>query len=225
MKETFDLVPNYFGDFDYLTDFTKGLDSIFSFYEPCLRYAFNHYSLEDKGDRYEVSVDYDDDTDSISVNKDTDARRVIIKVSEDHDKTKGFSSCVYHNTFIMSVPDDCDIDDMTKTFNKDENKMVISFGKNKDCVKEESKSDCKSNKCDRKKQVTEDDKKEGETKINYKSLYNDLLEKYEREITKKKKEYYLKEKEYNKLFDDYKKAIIDRNFYKSKLEKVISVIK
>lgn len=126
-----------------------------------------NYSLKDNGNVYQVEVNYDEKRDKIYVNTDKQKRIFGVSVHEDWDKTNGISSCRYYGSFTMSVPDDCDLDSIEKVYDKENKQMVITFSKVAKAVEDK----------------TEDAKVNDSKEIDYKSAYEKLHEKYNREIS------------------------------------------
>lgn len=101
------------------------------------------YYLKEKGDKYEVSVEYDENRDSIDITVNKDSRNLRVRVQEDWEKTDSVSYNVRYGSFYISVPDDCDIDSMKKVYDKENKVMTITFdrtieetwcGENSECM-------------------------------------------------------------------------------------------
>lgn len=136
--------------------FANNFDKVFSnlFDVKCWRDPV--YNLEDKGDRYELVVDYDDKRDEAYVDINKEERKLIVTVREDWQKTNATSACGYYGKYTMTVPEDCDILAWKKGVNEKEKKMIITFPKIE-------KND--ADKCD---------KRDDEDKMNYEEAYDKL---------------------------------------------------
>ncbi len=154
-----DLFNDFMDDFDF-TPTTFFND--YSWMKPS-------YKMEDKGDKYAVSVEYDENHDEVSVDVNTDKREITITVSS---KPSLFQSCTYYGKYTMTVPKDCNLEaGWSKDIDKENEKMVISFDKVKQTAPEKLEKICKN---------------EGaESDTDYKKLYDKLLvltEKYDEKI-------------------------------------------
>jgi HSP20 family molecular chaperone IbpA len=154
-----DLFNDFMDDFDF-TPTTFFND--YSWMKPS-------YKMEDKGDKYAVSVEYDENHDEVSVDVNTDKREITITVSS---KPSLFQSCTYYGKYTMTVPKDCNLEaGWSKDIDKENDKMIISFEKSKQSADEKLEKICKN---------------EGaESDTDYKKLYNKLLaltEKYDEKI-------------------------------------------
>jgi hypothetical protein len=127
------------------------------------------YKMEDKGDKYAVSVEYDENHDKVMVDVNTDEREITITVSS---KPSLWQSCTYYGKYTMTVPKDCNLEaGWSKDIDKENKKMVIYFEKSKQTEAEKSEKMYKH-------ECVESD-------TDYKKLYNKLLtltEKYDEKI-------------------------------------------
>jgi HSP20 family molecular chaperone IbpA len=163
LSTVFGNVTDLFNDFMDDFDFTpKTFFTDYSWLKPS-------YKMEDKGDKYAVSVEYNENHDEVSVDVNTDKREVTITVSS---KPSLWQSCTYYGKYTMTVPKDCNLEaGWTKDIDKENDKMIISFEKSKQPAAEKLENICKN---------------EGaESDTDYKKLYNKLLaltEKYDEKI-------------------------------------------
>ncbi len=135
------------------------------------------YGFIDKGDKYDVTVKCDEVHDKLHVKTDKDKRLLQVSVYEDFDKTNAISSCTYYGKFVMTVPNDCDMDTIEQKFNKEDKTVTISFKKttaDTTCTCDDKKCKCKNDADD--------------NVINYRDLYNNLYDKYNTDINKLKTE-------------------------------------
>ena len=113
----------------FMNDVFENFDEKITTYFPDYSWLKPHYELKENNGKYEVTVKYDDVRDTVNVETDNEKHFLSISVYEDWKKTNGISSCNYYGRFAMTVPDDCDLDSMEKTVDKEKKEMVISFNK------------------------------------------------------------------------------------------------
>ena len=164
LSTVFGNVTDLFNDFMDDFDFTPtAFFSDYSWLKPS-------YKMEDRGDKYAVSVEYDEKHDEVSVDVNTDKREITITVSS---KPSIWQSCTYYGKYTMTVPKDCNLEaSWSKDIDKENKKMVISFDKIKQTETEKLEKICKND-------------VETTDKTDYKKLYDKLLaltEKYDEKI-------------------------------------------
>lgn len=135
------------------------------------------YGFTDKGDKYDVTVKCDEERDKLHVKTDKDKRLLQVSVYEDFDKTNAISSYTYYGKFVMTVPNDCDMDSIEQKFNKEDKTVIISFKK----ITAETTCKCDGKECKCKNDTNDNT-------INYRDMYNNLYEKYDKNINKLKSE-------------------------------------
>jgi len=142
-----------------------------------------HYELKDMGDKYQVEVHYDDDKDYVHIRANKKKHTIhisILNIFGDFDKMRAYT---------FTAPEDCILDKYEKTIDEENKMMVITFEKAK----------AVENKKDEPK-VLDVEKQKNDNVIDYKALYNDLLEKYHKAIT-----------EYDKQIDAFTNTLLKRN--------------
>lgn len=172
-----DMLKTIFGeviDSSVVFDGFKKLENTFFNTDGVLR---PRYGFTDKGDKYDVTVKCDEERDKLHVKTDKDKRLLQVSVYEDFDKTNAISSCTYYGKFVMTVPNDCDMDSIEQKFNKEDKTVTISFKK----ITAETTCKCDGKEC-KCKNGTNDNT------INYRDLYNDLCTKYTSDVAKFKTE-------------------------------------
>lgn len=198
-------IIDIFDDFD---DIFKETDNLITTFYPNYDFMKPIYALKDIGDKYEVKVEYNDSRDELYVRTNKDRNKLYISVYEDWNKTNAYSSCRYYGRFSMTVPEDCDLDSIEKTVDKENKQMIITFNKVK---KVEDKKEEKPLKIlDKSNDVpnVEEEKTVDGNGVDYRALYDDLLEKYNKEVgdLKYKLDKYIDERdELKKKLDDIKK--------------------
>lgn len=148
-----------------------------------------NYELKDKGDKYQVEVHYNDDKDYVRIRTDKKKHTIHISVFEDFDKAHAYTASTYYGSYTFTAPEDCILDKYEKTIDEENKMMVITFEKTK----------AVENKKDEPK-VLDVEKQKDDKAIDYKALYNDLLEKYHKAIT-----------EYDNKMDAFRNTLLKRN--------------
>ena len=154
-----------------------------------------HYRLSDNGETYSVTVKYDDNRDRISVRTDKDKHLLQVTVYEDWDKINAISACSYYGSFTMTAPEDCDLEHVEKTINKEEGTITVIFKK---IVKP----------IENKSEENEQTAIAQSNEIDYKAAYEKLHEKYSKEVSElKEKNMSLRSEneDLQKKFNDIKK--------------------
>lgn len=146
----------------FMNDVFENFDEKITTYFPDYSWMKPHYELKENNGKYEVTVKYDDIRDTVNVEVDNEKHFLSISVYEDWKKTNGISSCNYYGRFAMTVPEDCNLDSMEKTVDKEKKEMVISFKK-----------------VEKKKET---DKIVDGNKIDYKEMYDKLLKRYNNKV-------------------------------------------
>lgn len=159
-----DLMKEVFNDFDIDKAVSNVKEKITSFI-PDYGWLKPNYDLVDRGDDYCITVDYDETRDKVYVKTDNNKHLLSVGVYDDFDKSDSFTSCTYYGKYTMTVPEDCDLESMVKSVDKENKKMEISFKKIKKNEEETT------------------DKTVFDSEETYKEKYEKLLNKYAKKIT------------------------------------------
>jgi hypothetical protein len=149
----------------FMSDVFENFDEKITTYFTDYSWLKPHYELKENDGKYEITVKYDDVRDTVNVETDNEKHFLSINVYEDWKKTNGISSCNYYGRFAMTVPEDCDLDSVKKTIDKEKKEMVLSFRK----VEKKGETD---------KMAV----KNNQNNLNYKELYDKLLDKYNNKV-------------------------------------------
>ncbi|MBP5456174.1 MAG: hypothetical protein J6Y37_06715 [Paludibacteraceae bacterium] len=98
--------------------------STFGAYIPTKSYDF---VKSDDGERYDLDIEYDDATDSISYNLDEKNRSIKVFVGCSFEKTGHIAACTRYCSLKLEIPEDAAIDTFTAEYDDDKKIMRLSF--------------------------------------------------------------------------------------------------
>ena len=100
------------------------------------------YDFEDKGDTYEIDVDYDEKRDQLTVSVNDNV--VKISIFGDWEKQPGAWSTTYYGTYTLTAPKDCEAQSLEQEHDAKNKKMKLVFKKVEKPVVKETEVDYKS---------------------------------------------------------------------------------
>ena len=193
-----------------LSDFLDEIltDDVFnnSSFLSTLNLKHTDYVFTDKGDHYELSIDFEDDFDKVTVKGDKEKNRITVTVSGDYSKSNATWTKSYYGQYIVDVPEDCIIEEPFNSERK-EGKMIFTFDKKKDYEQKEKESDSSTS------EKTETACKCSKENDKYKLLYDKQVEETQRYID-----------EIDELKKEVRECISQNKELKAKLENIKKLI-
>ena len=196
-----DLFTDVFGDGSVDIELGKIDESPITTYIADNSWMTPKYDLKDTGDGYEIKVDYDENRDRVYCNVNKGNNTISLSIYQDWDKSAGACACTYYGKYTMTAPEDCDLEaGWEKEVDEKNNKLTIKFKKKA----EKGSDEAKDNKCEASADIS--------ASVDYKSLYNDLVDKYHKEVSElneKVERYELENKEATRKCEEIEKKLND----------------